>query len=78
MIPVGTKVYILFPISSNRLRKGVVYDYLPTRRWQYHVRPDGWSEDKPGIACTEEELEVLPESEDLPTDSNEHITVVFE
>jgi hypothetical protein len=65
MLAIGTRVYILFPLPSSRLRKGVIYDYLPWRKWPYHVRPDGWPEDKPGLACTETELEPIekPRSE---------------
>lgn len=61
MLEIGMKVYILFPLHENRRRTGVIYNYLPQRQWPYHVRPDGWPEDKPGIACTEEELEPIEE-----------------
>ncbi len=58
MLVIGTRVCIL-PPSVNRTSTGVIYNYVPSRQWPYHVRPDDWPENEPGIAYTEEELEPI-------------------
>jgi hypothetical protein len=60
MVPIGTRVTMRYPDPATP-RMGVIYDYIPYKRWPYHVRPDGWPEDRPGIACTEAELVPLDE-----------------
>ena len=49
----------LVSAHSESAAPGVIYDYVPSRRWPFHVRPDGWPEDVAGIAYTEEELEPI-------------------
>ena len=72
MFAIGMKVYILFPLHENRRRTGILYDYLPGRMWPYHVRPDGWAENKSGIACTEEELAPIVQPT-VTTEQNETV-----
>lgn len=63
---IGQRVRIVKSDSLECGNLGTVYDYLPSRRWPYHVRPDGefWR-DGPGIAFTAEELEPIGDREEV-------------
>ena len=68
MLEIGTRVTILYPDPANP-RTGVIYDYIPYKWWPYHVQPDGWREDKAGIACTEAELIPIATMQQKATES---------
>jgi hypothetical protein len=55
----GARVRITAPDSDHNGQCATVYNYLPSRPYPWHVRPDGWSEDEPGIAYGEDELELI-------------------
>lgn len=51
---IGETVLILLGEYQNAL--GKVYNYLPGRAHEWHVRPLGWPDDEPGIAFTSDEI----------------------
>lgn len=53
----GARVRIQMGDETGNL--GTVYNHLPGRPAPWHVRPDGWPADEPGIAYKAEELDVL-------------------
>lgn len=61
LLQVGSRVRILVGDYAGQL--GTVYNHLPSRPAPWHVRPDLWPQDEPGIAYTVDELEVIREEE---------------
>jgi len=53
----GSRVRIQYGDETGNL--GTVYNIAWGRPALYHVRPDGWPEDVPGIAYKAEELDIL-------------------
>lgn len=52
----GMRVNILVPMLPDIPKQGVIYGYCPSRPLPWHVRPDGWSPKKAGIAFKSEEI----------------------
>lgn len=53
----GARVRIQYGDETGHL--GTVYNVAYGRPAPYHVRPDGWPQDVPGIAYKSEELDIL-------------------
>jgi hypothetical protein len=64
---VGMSVEILIPLDDGIAQRGIIYDYLPSRPWPYHVRPDGWEKDAPGIAFSADEIKPLEQERTAQT-----------
>lgn len=56
-LKIGARVRIQMGEETGNL--GTVYNHLPAMGAPWHVRPDGWAEDVPGVAYLAEELDVI-------------------
>lgn len=56
-LKIGARVRIQMGEQTGKL--GTVYNHLPSRPAPWHVRPDSWPEDVPGIAYKADELDVM-------------------
>lgn len=56
-LKIGARVRIQMGGETGNL--GVVYNHVPGRRYSWHVRPDAWPADVPGIDYKADELDVL-------------------
>lgn len=57
-LKIGARVRIQ-AAGQMRGELGTVYNYLPSRPWPWHVRPDIWAEGSPGVAYLADELDVI-------------------
>ncbi len=59
---IGARVRIIAKDSNHNGCSGTIYNHLPSRPYPWHVRPDGWNTDEPGIAYKEDELELIEDA----------------
>lgn len=61
-LAIGMRVHILLPFYDGIYRDAIIYEHIPGRPWEWHVRVVGWPHDEDGMAFATDELEPLHKS----------------